>query len=66
MHEKRFASSTFTNTLPYAQVWVNQYGLLPNNSPFGGYKQSGIGRELGSYALSEYTNVKSIQWDFSV
>jgi aldehyde dehydrogenase (NAD+) len=52
------------NKLEAGTVWVNQYGILPNNSPFGGYKQSGIGRELGSYALAEYTNVKAIHWDF--
>jgi len=41
-------------------VWVNCYNQLHNNVPFGGYKQSGIGRELGEYALSNYTNVKAI------
>jgi len=46
-------------------VWVNQYGALHNNVPFGGYKQSGIGRELGSYALSEYLAIKAVHWDFS-
>ncbi|KAH9912714.1 NAD-aldehyde dehydrogenase [Fomitopsis serialis] len=45
-------------------VWVNQYNLLYNNVPFGGKKQSGIGRELGSYALEEYTSVKAVQWNF--
>ncbi|KAF9063503.1 aldehyde dehydrogenase domain-containing protein [Rhodocollybia butyracea] len=44
-------------------VWVNQYILLNNNVPFGGKKQSGIGRELGSYALEEYTSVKAVHWN---
>jgi aldehyde dehydrogenase (NAD+) len=38
---------------------------LHNNVPFGGYKQSGIGRELGEYALSEYTTVKAVHWNFA-
>ena len=37
--------------------------LLHSNVPFGGFKQSGIGRELGEYALSEYTSVKSVIWN---
>ncbi|SJL01942.1 related to aldehyde dehydrogenase [Armillaria ostoyae] len=45
-------------------VWINQYNLLSNNVPFGGKKQSGIGRELGSYALEEYTSVKAVHWNF--
>ncbi|KAF9075931.1 NAD-aldehyde dehydrogenase [Rhodocollybia butyracea] len=44
-------------------VWVNQYNILSNNVPFGGKKQSGIGRELGSYALEEYTSVKAVHWN---
>ncbi|KAF5369841.1 hypothetical protein D9758_001136 [Tetrapyrgos nigripes] len=44
-------------------VWVNQYNLLANSVPFGGKKQSGIGRELGSYALEEYTSVKAVHWN---
>ncbi|KAJ7179905.1 aldehyde dehydrogenase domain-containing protein [Mycena crocata] len=42
---------------------INQYNLLSNNVPFGGKKQS-VGRELGSYALEEYTSVKSVHWNF--
>lgn len=34
-------------------VWVNCYNKLNNQMPFGGFKQSGIGRELGEYALSK-------------
>jgi len=41
-------------------VWVNCYNVFDAASPFGGYKQSGIGREMGSYALNSYTEVKSV------
>jgi acyl-CoA reductase-like NAD-dependent aldehyde dehydrogenase len=41
-------------------VWVNTYNSFDSGSPFGGYKQSGFGRDLGSYALDQYTNVKSV------
>ncbi|KAJ3508204.1 hypothetical protein NMY22_g16692 [Coprinellus aureogranulatus] len=42
-------------------VWVNCYNTFHPSVPFGGFKQSGIGRELGSYALENYTNVKAVQ-----
>jgi len=41
-------------------VWVNCYNTFDAASPFGGYKQSGIGREMGSYALNNYSEVKSV------
>jgi acyl-CoA reductase-like NAD-dependent aldehyde dehydrogenase len=41
-------------------VWVNAYNLYDVALPFGGYKQSGFGRELGSEALEHYTEVKSV------
>ena len=41
-------------------VWVNTYNAFDSGSPFGGYRQSGFGRDLGSYALDQYTNVKSV------
>lgn len=41
-------------------VWVNCYNVFDAASPFGGYKASGIGREMGSYALNNYTEVKSV------
>ena len=47
-----------SHALESGTVWINQYNLLSNSVPFGGVKQSGIGRELGSYALEEYTSVK--------
>jgi len=41
-------------------VWINCYHNVFDQVPFGGYKGSGIGRELGEYALQEYTQVKAI------
>ena len=41
-------------------VWINTYNGFDTASPFGGYKQSGYGRDLGQYALDQYTNVKSV------
>jgi aldehyde dehydrogenase (NAD+) len=48
------------NHLRAGTVWVNCYNAFDAASPFGGYKQSGIGREMGSYALDNYTEVKSV------
>jgi aldehyde dehydrogenase (NAD+) len=41
-------------------VWVNCYHVLDTRAPFGGFKQSGIGRELGEYGLQQYTEVKTV------
>ncbi len=41
-------------------VWVNCYNVLDVRAPFGGFKQSGIGRELGEYGLQQYTEVKTV------
>ncbi len=41
-------------------VWVNCYDVFDAAAPFGGFKQSGIGRELGEYGLSAYTEVKTV------
>lgn len=41
-------------------VWVNCYNNFHPGIPFGGFKQSGIGREMGEYALHHYTNVKAV------
>ena len=41
-------------------VWVNTYNVISSLSPFGGYKMSGFGRELGVHALESYTQVKSV------
>src|SRR5581483_4380985 len=41
-------------------VWINTYGLMDAALPFGGYKQSGFGRELGMHAIEHYTELKSV------
>ena len=41
-------------------VWINTYGGSDPISPFGGYKQSGFGRELGIHSLDLYTQIKSV------
>jgi aldehyde dehydrogenase (NAD+) len=41
-------------------VWVNAYNVFDAASPFGGYKESGIGRELGKHALANYLETKSV------
>ncbi len=41
-------------------VWINTYGLMDASMPFGGFKSSGFGRELGAKALEHYTENKSV------
>jgi aldehyde dehydrogenase (NAD+) len=48
------------NGLRAGTVWVNCYDVFDAAAPFGGFKQSGIGRELGEYALELYTEVKTV------
>jgi len=47
-------------------VWINDWHLLNPQAPFGGYKQSGVGREHGIYGLKEYTEIKHIHVDQGV
>lgn len=45
-------------------VWINEFHMMSLDLPYGGYKQSGIGRERGLHGfLNEYTEIKSIQID---
>lgn len=49
-----------TAALDAGTVWLNQALVAHSNAPFGGFKQSGIGRELGTYGLEAYTQVKAV------
>jgi aldehyde dehydrogenase (NAD+) len=46
-------------------VWVNTYNVYDTAAPFGGYKQSGFGREMSVHALEHYTQVKSVWVDLN-
>jgi acyl-CoA reductase-like NAD-dependent aldehyde dehydrogenase len=47
-------------------VWVNTYNVYDTAAPFGGYKQSGFGREMGMHALEHYTQVKTVFVDLNL
>ena len=47
------------------RVWINTYNQIPAGAPFGGYKESGIGRETHKMILNHYTQVKNIMIDLS-
>ena len=69
------AAAVFTNdtrqatrlsaALDAGTIWVNQYALLHAGVPFGGFKMSGIGRELGTYGIEAYTQVKAVHHNLS-
>ncbi|HEY1215840.1 MAG TPA: aldehyde dehydrogenase family protein, partial [Bryobacteraceae bacterium] len=48
------------NNVRAGTVWVNCFDVFDAAAPFGGFKQSGIGREMGEYALQQYTEVKTV------
>jgi aldehyde dehydrogenase (NAD+) len=53
------------SALDAGTVWINEYRTLSHRSPFGGFKQSGLGRENGSEALDEYRQTKSVWVDLA-
>jgi betaine-aldehyde dehydrogenase len=70
------AAAVFTNDIAKAHrvirklragiTWINTYHPTYNEAPWGGYKQSGIGRELGTYGYEAYTEVKQINVNLAV
>ena len=48
------------NAVETGRMWVNTYNTIPAGAPFGGYKQSGIGRETDKTTLEHYTQTKNI------
>ena len=68
--EYGLASSVFTKDVDMANyvssalqagsVYVNCYGVVPVQAPFGGYKMSGFGREMGEEGMKEYCQVKAV------
>jgi acyl-CoA reductase-like NAD-dependent aldehyde dehydrogenase len=55
----------FAKAIHAGVIWINTYNMFNAASPFGGFKQSGYGREMGKHALDMYTHVKSVWVDLS-
>ncbi len=55
----------FAKAVHAGVVWINTYNMFNAASPFGGFKQSGYGREMGKHALELYTQIKSVWVDLS-
>jgi acyl-CoA reductase-like NAD-dependent aldehyde dehydrogenase len=57
---------TIAKRIRTGTVWINDFHLINALAPFGGYKQSGVGRELGPQGLLEYTQAKHIHVDLAL
>jgi aldehyde dehydrogenase (NAD+) len=55
-----------TNALQAGTTWVNMFNFVHWSIPFGGYKESGIGRECGQAALENYTEVKAVYFNMGL
>jgi aldehyde dehydrogenase (NAD+) len=55
----------FAKEIKAGVIWINTFNMFNAASPFGGFKQSGYGREMGKHALEMYTHVKSVWVDLS-
>lgn len=55
----------FAKAIHAGVVWINTFNMFNAASPFGGFKQSGYGREMGKHALDLYTQIKSVWVDLS-
>ena len=60
-----YQAHNITQRIKAGTIWINNYGAFFNEVPFGGYKQSGLGRELGKAGLMEYTELKSVTMDLT-
>ena len=53
-------ANTVSRSIRAGVIWINSYLVLGSDIPFGGYKMSGFGRDLGLEALHKYLHVKSV------
>ena len=51
--------------LNFGTVWINEHGVLTSETPHGGFKQSGFGKDLSLYAMDEYTRLKHVYVDLT-
>lgn len=57
--------SRVSNALRFGTVWVNDFNVYFTQAPWGGYKQSGLGRELGTTGLEEFQEIKHVYQNFN-
>jgi len=57
-------SSRVATALRFGTVWINDFNVYFTQAPWGGFKQSGFGRELGRMGMEEYTEVKHIYQNY--
>jgi len=57
------AARAVASRLRSGTVWINEWHMLSERAPFGGYKQSGVGREFGDEGLGEYCELKTLYID---
>ncbi len=55
-----------TNALKAGTAWVNMYNFVHWSIPFGGYKQSGLGRECGEAVLENYLETKAVYFNMGL
>ena len=58
------AAQQIARELRAGSVWVNDWHMMRTDAPFGGYKQSGYGRELGRYSIDSYVETKTVSTSF--
>lgn len=51
-------------SLKAGSVWINDWHMMRTDAPFGGYKQSGYGREFGKYSIGAYVETKTVNTSF--
>ncbi len=59
------AAGRIAKSLNTGTVWINTYGMFFNEVPYGGFKQSGFGKELGREGFLEYTRLKNVIMDIT-
>lgn len=60
-----FLAQELAKKLNAGTIWINTYGMFYNQLPYGGFKQSGFGKELGREGFLEYTRIKNVILDQS-
>jgi len=67
IHTKDYETAVrVTSALKAGTTWVNMFNFVHWSMPFGGYKESGIGRECGDAALENYTEIKTVYWNMGM